>query len=106
MNKKVSDKPPSMYDLLQQHSKLDMTKVFKWQKMNSIGQYDNVPEDKRPNCDSDMIPSFEDEKLVKQYAYVEELDYSYFVKQGRPFFAYNHFINSQLEKHGKTNKTL
>ncbi len=108
VNKKRFDEPLSLYALLQEHSKLDMTRSFNWQQTNSIGQYDNNDlETQSPaNSYSSSLLSFENEELVRKYAYKQTFDYSYFVKQGRPFFAYHFFVKYQLEKFGKTNKTL
>lgn len=96
----------SLYNLLQDHSKFEITKCFNWQASNTIGLFNNEENNAEALIGSSTILSFENENLVKKYAYKESLDYSYFVKQGRPFFAYHYFISDQLNRFGKTNKTL
>ncbi len=73
-----------------------MTKCFNWQSVNTLG-YDN---------NKKSLISFENSDFSKRFAYKTSLDYAYFMKQGRPFFSYYHFIQSQLKKYGKIHKTL
>ena len=73
-----------------------MTKCFNWQSVNTLGYENNKK----------SIISFENSEFTKRFAYKTRLDYAYFMKQGRPFFAYYHFIQSQFKKYGKIHKTL
>lgn len=99
--------PVSLYKLLHEHSKLDMTKCFNWQRLNSIDLFhDQVSKAKASNSFSRSMLSFENEEFVKRFAYKDSFDYSYFVKKGRPFYAYQFFIKKQLNKFGKANKTM
>ena len=99
--------PISLYNLLQEHSKLDMTKCFNWQRLNSIDLFqDQVSKARASNSFSSSLLSFENEDFVKRFAYKDSFDFSYFVKKGRPFFAYQFFIRNQLNKFGKPNKTM
>ena len=50
--------------------------------------------------------SFENLDFSKRFAYKESLDYAFFLKQGRPFFAFYYFMKNQIKKYGKINKTL
>ena len=81
-----------------------MTKCFNWQKSNSISLFKQ--EDKIKTSANDNMISFENTELVKRYAYKDSLDYAYFLKQGRPFFAYYFFVQTQLNKFGKIHNTL
>jgi hypothetical protein len=92
-----------LYNLFKEHSKLDMAKCFSWQKGNTIGLYKL---DDNTNKLKTTLPSFENIEFANKYAYKDSLDYAFFIKQGRPFFAYHYFIQNQLKKFGKINKTL
>ncbi len=52
------------------------------------------------------IFSFDNKDFAKRYAYKDQLDYGFFLKQGRPFFAYYTFKNYQMNKYGKIHKSL
>jgi hypothetical protein len=96
-----------------EHTKLDVTKFFNWQKSNSMSLFStNSKEDnneiskKDSNYFYSQLLSFENEPFASKYSYKTSLDYAFFVKQGRPFFAYHYFIKEQLNKYGKLHKTL
>lgn len=55
---------------------------------------------------NNSLLSFDNQEFVNQYAYKEDLDYGFFLKQGRPFFAYYIFIINQIRKYGKMHKTM
>ncbi len=74
-----------------------MSKCFNWQSSNTFGYENN-----NKKC----LVSFENIEFAKRYAYKTSLDYAYFIKEGRPFFAYYYFIQNQLKKYGKIHKTL
>jgi hypothetical protein len=87
-----------------EHSKIDMAKFFTWQTSNTIA----LKEDNEHNqklFEHNML-SFDNKEFAKRYAYKDQLDYGFFLKQGRPFFAYNTFTNYQLNKYGKLNRSL
>ncbi len=88
--------------MFKEQSKLDIAKLFSWQRSNTISLYKQ--EDKITPMRE--VLSFEDQDFAKRFAYKEHLDYAYFLKQGRPFFAYYHFIQSQYVKFGKINRTV
>lgn len=90
-----------------EHTKLDMAKCFSWQKSNNLSLFKQ--EEKQSKVSSQFGSSwlpFENAEFVKKFAYKDSLDYAYFVKRGRPFFAYFHFMQAQLRKYGKINKIL
>jgi hypothetical protein len=82
-------------------TKFDLTKCFTWQKANTI----SFKLEDKSKYDSNIL-SYENFEFSKRLAYKDSLDYSYFVRSGRPFFAYHYFINSQFKKYGKINRTL
>jgi hypothetical protein len=122
----VDFQPISLYSLLQDHTILDLTKCFNWQNLNSIALYkDNitssiVKNNKNPNAEPSLmnsekdkrslnnfeIISFENLDFSQRFAYKDTLDFTFFIKQARPFFAYNYFIRDELKKHSKLHKTL
>ena len=108
IDSKYSSQPISLYALLQDLTKFDLSKCFTWQKTNTIclfKQDDKAKQSQQFSYDSNFV-SFENVEFSKRFAYKESLDYAFFIKQGRPFFAYHYFIQSQLKKFGKINKTL
>jgi len=84
-----------------------VSKYFHWQKNNTIGLFN--PKDEKSKLSffnqSNFI-SFENLEFVKRFAYKESLDYAFFLKQGRPFFAFYYLMRNQIKKYGKINKTL
>ena len=86
---------------------MDVSKCFNWQKSNSICLFGlDGDRAQSESFSSNSLLSFENEEFVKRFSYKETLDYAFFVKQGRPFFAYNLFFKNQLNKFGKLHKTL
>lgn len=106
VDSKQSKQPISLYALLQEHTKLDITRFFNWQSSNSIALYKQQDESKSSKQQSSTILSFENADFVKKFAYKDTLDFVFFLRQGRPFFAYHHFLSMQLKKYGKFHKTL
>jgi hypothetical protein len=101
---------PIFSKIQKEHSKLDMAKCFTWQKGNNIGLYkleDSLQKSHQSNKSygSSML-SFENSDFASRYSYKDTLDYAYFIKQGRPFFAYHYFVQNLIKKYGKMNKTL
>ncbi len=89
-------------------TKFDLTKCFTWQKSNTICLFkqDDKSKQRQPFAYDSNLLSFENFEFAKRFAHKDTLDYAFFIKQGRPFFAYNYFIQSQLKKYGKINKIL
>ena len=83
-------------------SKFDITKCFTWQKTNKFCLFKQEEKTKQ----AQNLLSFENFEFAKRFAYKDTLDYSFFIKQGRPFFAYHYFIQQQIKKYGKINRTL
>jgi hypothetical protein len=91
-------------------TKFDVAKCFTWQKSNTICLFKHDDKSKQPQSqpfayDSSLL-SFENLEFAKRFAYKDTLDYAFFIKQGRPFFAYHYFIQAQLKRYGKINKIL
>jgi hypothetical protein len=78
-----------------------MTKFLVWQKSNKIAL-----NDKEGLLTESEFLSYENKEFCKRYAYKDQLDYSFFLKQGRPFFAYYHFVSAQIAKYGKMHKAM
>ncbi|CAF0723942.1 unnamed protein product [Brachionus calyciflorus] len=97
---KQSQTPLTIYQLLQEHSEIDVGKFFQWQKSNNLS--DELSISQR----NTQILSFENLDFSKKFSYKDNLDYSYFLKQHRPFFAYYYFMENMLKKFGKAKKTL
>jgi len=72
-----------------------VSKFFKWQLSN-----------KTKLESSNSLFSFNNIEFSKKYSYKDQLDYVFFLKQGRPFFAYYNFVTYQMNKYGKIYKTL
>ena len=100
IDSKNNQQPLSVYQLLQYHSEIDVAKFFQWQKSNSLN--DELSTSQR----NTQILSFENLEFAKKFSYKDTLDYSYFIKQFRPFFAYDYFMKSMIKKYGKPKKTL
>lgn len=99
-NSEPSVEPPTVYDLLHKHSKIDVGKFFQWQKSNKYCDELSTSEYNKE------ILSFENAEFVKKYAYKDSLDYSYFLKQHRPFYAYYYLMQTMHEKYGKPKKKM
>lgn len=75
----------SVYHLLQSLHPLDPSKLFSWQTANSLN-----------TTESSELPHFSSPALVSKFALVERLDFLYFLRHGRPSFAYATFLVQQL----------
>ena len=83
-----------------------MSKFFHWQKSNTIGLFSNKDDKSKSLHFSQSMLSFENLEFAKRFSYKESLDYAFFLRQGRPFFAFYYFMKNQIKKCGKVNKTL
>lgn len=107
IDSKSTSQPVSLYALLQEWTKFDVSKCFMWQKSNTICLFKQEEKsNSKTGGDSTALLSFENADFSRRHGYKDSLDYSFFIKQGRPFYAYHYFINSQLKKYHKINKTL
>jgi hypothetical protein len=75
------NQPISLYALMQEHTKLEVSKFFQWQKSNTIGLSMTAKSNQH-------MLSFENVDFAKRFSYKESLDYAFFIKQGRPFFCF------------------
>ncbi|XP_036390743.1 spatacsin [Megalops cyprinoides] len=81
--------PPSditIYHLMQSLRPLDPSRLFGWQSANMLAPTDASAE----------LPHFSSPHLVNKYALVESLDFLYYLRHGRPSFAFGTFIVKQL----------
>uniref|UniRef100_UPI00398F3600 spatacsin isoform X2 n=1 Tax=Pristiophorus japonicus TaxID=55135 RepID=UPI00398F3600 len=82
--------PPdiSLYHLLQSLHPFDPSRLFGWQSANLLS-----------TCDlSNDLPHFSCPDLVNKYAITERLDFSYYLRHGRPSYAFATFLVQQLAK--------
>ena len=85
---------------------MDVSRFFNWQKSNTIGLFNNKEEKLKSTQFSSNMLSFENLEFANRFSYKDNLDYAFFLKQGRPFFAFYYFMKRQIKKYGKINKTL
>uniref|UniRef100_A0A3P8X7B3 SPG11 vesicle trafficking associated, spatacsin n=1 Tax=Cynoglossus semilaevis TaxID=244447 RepID=A0A3P8X7B3_CYNSE len=74
----------SIYHLLQSLHPLDPSRLFGWQTANTI------------SSTTSELPHFSSPQLVQMFALVENLDFLYYLRHGRPSFAYATFLVQQL----------
>ncbi|KAM7415261.1 hypothetical protein PAMA_019875 [Pampus argenteus] len=75
----------SVYHLLQSLHPLDPSRLFGWQAANTLNSTETAE-----------LPHFSSPHLVSRFALVENLDYLYYLRHGRPSFAYATFLVQQL----------
>ncbi|KAM7003157.1 spatacsin isoform 2-T2 [Tautogolabrus adspersus] len=75
----------SVYHLLQSLHPLDPSRLFGWQAANTLN-----------STETSELPHFSSPHLVNRYALVENLDFLYYLRHGRPSFAYATFLVQQL----------
>ncbi|CAB1323584.1 unnamed protein product [Coregonus sp. 'balchen'] len=76
----------SIYHLMQCLHPLDPSRLFGWQSANTLGSTETSVE----------LPHFSSPHLVSKYALIENLDFLYYLRHGRPSFAYGTFLVQQL----------
>uniref|UniRef100_A0AAQ5Z462 Spatacsin C-terminal domain-containing protein n=1 Tax=Amphiprion ocellaris TaxID=80972 RepID=A0AAQ5Z462_AMPOC len=79
----------SVYHLLQSLHPLDPSKLFGWQTANTLS-----------STETSELPHFSSPHLVSRFALLENLDFLYFLRHGRPSFAYSTFLIQQLSGGG------
>ncbi|XP_078097319.1 spatacsin [Mustelus asterias] len=78
----------SLYHLLQSLHPFDPSRLFGWQSVNLLS-----------TCDlSNDLPHFSCPDLVNKYSITEPLDFSYYLRHGRPSYAFATFLVQQLAK--------
>uniref|UniRef100_A0A8D2B0G6 SPG11 vesicle trafficking associated, spatacsin n=1 Tax=Sciurus vulgaris TaxID=55149 RepID=A0A8D2B0G6_SCIVU len=89
--------PPdiTLYHLIQSLSPFDPSRLFGWQSANTLAIGDA----------SSHLPHFSSPDLVNKYAVVEHLNFTYYLLNGRPSFAFGTFLVQELIK-SKTPKQL
>ncbi|XP_078386233.1 spatacsin isoform X1 [Cetorhinus maximus] len=78
----------SLYHLLQSLHPFDPSHLFGWQSTNLLSTSDL----------SNDLPHFSCPDLVNKYAIAERLDFSYYLRHGRPSYAFATFLVQQLAK--------
>uniref|UniRef100_A0A8C2NR63 Spatacsin C-terminal domain-containing protein n=1 Tax=Capra hircus TaxID=9925 RepID=A0A8C2NR63_CAPHI len=89
--------PPdiTLYHLIQSLLPFDPSRLFGWQSANTLAIGDAASQ----------LPHFSSPDLVGKYAVVERLNYAYYLRHGRPSFAFGTFLVQELTK-SKTPKQL
>ncbi|XP_061138808.1 spatacsin [Syngnathus typhle] len=75
----------SVYHILQALHPLDPCRLFGWQEGNSLNSVETIE-----------LPHFSSPHLVDSFALVEQLDFLYYLQNGRPSFAFATFLLQQL----------
>ncbi|XP_078373747.1 spatacsin-like isoform X3 [Oculina patagonica] len=78
----------SVYKLLQGNSPFEISRLFGWQPTNELAPKGDT------TCD---MPHFSNDLLVSQHAHVEKLTFSYYLRHGRPSFAFVSFVGEKLK---------
>ncbi|XP_066273752.1 spatacsin-like isoform X2 [Branchiostoma lanceolatum] len=81
----------TLYQLLQRNCPFDPSRLFGWQEMNTLSS--------GSDCLQDM-PHFSHQELVSQYAHTEDLQFTYYLRRGRPSFAFAKFLSAEMEARG------
>ncbi|XP_076027828.1 spatacsin isoform X2 [Genypterus blacodes] len=79
----------SVYHLLQSLHPLDPSRLFGWQAANTLN-----------STETSELPHFSSPHLVNQFALVENLDFLYYLRHGRPSFAFATFLVQHLSSCG------
>uniref|UniRef100_A0A8C8JFA4 Spatacsin C-terminal domain-containing protein n=1 Tax=Oncorhynchus tshawytscha TaxID=74940 RepID=A0A8C8JFA4_ONCTS len=83
----------SVYHLMQSLHPLDPSRLFGWQSANTLGS-------------TVELPHFSSPHLVSKYALIENLDFLYYLRHGRPSFAYGTFLVQQLANSNEVKSQL
>ncbi|XP_068168365.1 spatacsin isoform X3 [Antennarius striatus] len=75
----------TLYHLMQSLHPLDPSHLFPWQTANPLNSSETAE-----------LPHFSSPHLVSRYALVENLDFLYYLRHGRPSFAYATFLVQML----------
>ncbi|XP_001366663.1 spatacsin [Monodelphis domestica] len=78
----------TLYHLIQSLSPFDPTRLFGWQATNTLAIADT----------SSDLPHFSSPDLVNKYAVIERLNFAYYLRHGRPSFAFGTFLVQELAK--------
>ncbi|XP_074145608.1 spatacsin [Sminthopsis crassicaudata] len=78
----------TLYHLIQSLSPFDPSKLFGWQATNTLAIADTS---------SDLL-HFSSSDLVNKYAIMERLNFAYYLRHGRPSFAFGTFLIQELAK--------
>nr|XP_047133665.1 spatacsin isoform X1 [Hydra vulgaris] len=77
----------TIYQLLQDNTEINVLRWFTWQEGNKLALKEEVLLE---------LPHFSHPLLVSKYAQVIKLDYEYYLKEGRPMYAYLIFKKENL----------
>ncbi|XP_056021478.1 spatacsin-like isoform X6 [Ostrea edulis] len=78
----------TVYQLLKNNAAFDPSRLFGWQALNTLyGGEENMKQ----------LPSFSQQDLVARFGYSERIRYTYYLKQGRPAFAFLSFLSEEID---------
>ncbi|XP_013406016.1 spatacsin isoform X2 [Lingula anatina] len=77
----------TVYQLLQGTTHFDPSKSFLWQTTNNVKAADEETE----------LPHFSLPSLTSKYSYKGQLGFTYYLKHGRPTFAFHAFITGEIQ---------
>ncbi|XP_043933635.1 spatacsin [Protopterus annectens] len=78
----------SLYHLIKSLHPFDPSRLFGWQSANTLAVGDT----------SNELPHFSRPDLINRYAITERLDFLYYLRHGRPSFAFGTFLVQHLAK--------
>ncbi|XP_028926143.1 spatacsin isoform X3 [Ornithorhynchus anatinus] len=78
----------TLYHLLQALLPFDPARLFGWQPTNTLAIGDSMSQ----------LPHFSSPELVSKYALTERLDFAYYLRHGRPSFAFGSLLVQDLAK--------
>ncbi|CAM1313715.1 Uncharacterised protein g6334 [Pycnogonum litorale] len=84
----------SLYKLMERNSMLNTRQLFGWQKTNDVKTKDALS----------TFPHFSNPTLREKYGHTEELNLEYYLKNGRPCFAFSKFISENIKLTGSVCK--
>ncbi|XP_070207763.1 spatacsin-like isoform X2 [Littorina saxatilis] len=77
----------NVYQLLRDNAPLDSKRLFGWQSTNAIAAEDGMK----------ILPYFSHPDLVSRFAHTAKLNFTYYLKHGRPSYAFLSFLSEELE---------
>ncbi|CAE1307541.1 SPG11 [Acanthosepion pharaonis] len=84
--KKASQYDITVYQLLRGNSPFDPARLFGWHSTNTVAGEDSLK----------VMPHFSLPELMSKYAQPEGIQFTYYLRQGRPTFAFCSFVSEEF----------
>lgn len=84
--KKASQYDITVYQLLRGNSPFDPARLFGWHSTNTVAGEDSLK----------VMPHFSLPELMSKYAQQEGIQFTYYLRQGRPTFAFCSFVSEEF----------